>query len=114
GVRWTRKWFSPDGQRIGLSRGPSLLGEASACLYSRSGECLREFRIAPPTLYGVSFSPDLRLLASIEKGRVRVQGVAEGEADRWLDPSPRPHQLWHVYFSPDGRLLAGCGSRSGT
>jgi WD40 repeat protein len=58
-----------------------------------------------------SLSPDGRWLALPQSGdRIRLVEIATGTELVTLEP-PRAFGLGFVLFSPDGRFLAGCGSR---
>ncbi|MGH2522078.1 MAG: WD40 repeat domain-containing protein, partial [Anaerolineales bacterium] len=58
---------------------------------------------AAPVLYGVTFSPDWRVLAWVARGTVQLMDVATGQLLAGLGHEDFVQQ---IAFSPDGKLLA--------
>ena len=66
---------------------------------------------APPSVKGVAFSPDGRLLAgAYSDGTIWLWNRATGQAHALTLPASSPISANSVAFSPDGRLLAGAYS----
>ncbi len=104
--------FSPDGKLLAVAGGaPARFGEIQ--IWDVPGQKqLKSFKIAPDSVYGVSFSPDAKRVAcgSADKS-VRVLSVADGKELMKFDN----HSDWVLAtaFTLDGkRLLSGSRDRA--
>ncbi len=96
--------ISPDGRYVAVS------GRFEAFkLYDSSGKLVRAFQGHTDRTRYVAFSPDGKRLASTSlDGTLRVWDVASGQAMLVLKGEDT-RGFAEVFFSPDGKLLAGVG-----
>jgi RNA polymerase sigma factor (sigma-70 family) len=105
--------FSPDGKKLVVggdtNRGAFVGGRSFRLLDVATGKLLRKVE-SSHVVHGVAFSPDGRLLASVEDGLIRLWDVA---AEKEIRSMQVEHPLnYGPAFSPDGRLLATGGEDS--
>ncbi|HVS38879.1 MAG TPA: PQQ-binding-like beta-propeller repeat protein [Gemmataceae bacterium] len=107
-TRFTAVGFSPDGKRLfwaGDDRRSFALRDAT------TGETLRSFRVAQGTVRAVAFSPDGKLIASLDVDddappSVGLWDAATGKELRKLPSLGAAGWIADPVFSPDGKRLA--------
>jgi squalene-hopene/tetraprenyl-beta-curcumene cyclase len=114
--------FSPDGKTLVSAGGGQLRGRGAAArgelkLWEvATGKLLKTMAVENGIVFGATFSPDGKLLATasgsgtaepVVRGEVRLWNAATGELIRRL---PSHHRgAYGVTFSPDGKLIASGG-----
>jgi len=90
------RWFAADGAP-GTIQVRNLSSPHQTNILSFLGE-----------IRNLTFSPDSRLLAAAsDVGSIRIWELPR--LNKWIDLRARPHALWALAFSPDGRRLATAG-----
>ena len=104
--------FSPDGQRAIAAAPDSPLQRSfhrALLLDAKSWSVINEFSISNIVIYGVKFSPDSRLLATVPyRGAVQIRKGKFSYTGRSL--SGHSGEILEVAFSRDGVLVAAGGS----
>ncbi|MEG3931083.1 MULTISPECIES: AAA-like domain-containing protein [unclassified Microcoleus] len=97
--------FSPDGQVIAVG------AEKTVKLWHKDGRFLREINAHNGIVYGITWSPDGKIIASASMDGTVKLWQPDGVLLRTLKLDGSA--FWSVAFSPDGKALAAVGS-SGT
>lgn len=98
--------FSPDWKIVAT-------GDLEVRLWDvATGKQLQRLTGFTKAIRSVAFSPDGRfLVTACRDGRVRLWNAGTGEELPVLKGPEPPYEIGPLAFSPDGRILAGCGER---
>jgi eukaryotic-like serine/threonine-protein kinase len=94
--------FSPDGRELAVAGATNIL------ILDMATRELRPFAASDNTVYGLAFSPDGTLLASVDNRGTLI--LRDGASGHQIAKVPAHSSgAFNVSFSPDGRLLATSG-----
>jgi len=99
--------FSPDSKVL------ALLADGKVKLWGvENGELQKTLEVHTDT-YDVRFSPDGRVLASVDSdGIMRLWSIESGEMQNQKELKSYTESVANVYFSPDRKLLAGSDGKT--